>query len=107
MIAAPIDGTITALNLGVVQDPSLVKRENYARGWLFAMDPADERWLALPRGEPARRWLATESVRLGRFLEQELGIATADGGEWIAPPPALLGPKQWKALADAFLLPAA
>jgi glycine cleavage system H protein len=106
-IAAPIDGTITALNLAVVQDPSLVKRENYGRGWLFAMAPADERWLVLPRGEPARRWLVAESGRLGRFLEQELGIVAADGGDWIAPPPMLLGPEQWKALTDAFLLPAA
>ncbi len=106
-IAAPIDGTVAALNLGVLQNPSLVKRDNYGRGWLFAIAPADERWLGLPRGEPARQWLATESARLGRFLEHELGLAAADGGQWIAPPPTLLGPEQWAALTDSFLLPAA
>ncbi len=104
-IAAPIDGTVVALNAGVMRDPSLVKRDNYAGGWLFSMVPANEKWQSLPSGEPARRWLGAESARLGLFLEQELGMAAADGGEWIAPPPSLLDPEQWKALTRAFLLP--
>ncbi len=103
LIAAPVDGTVVAVNAAVARDPSLVKRDGYSRGWLFAIAPKDERWLSLPSGEPARRWLGSESARFTRFLEHQLGIATADGGEFVAPPPALLGPEQWRALTTAFL----
>jgi glycine cleavage system H protein len=102
-VEAPVDGTVVAVNPAVARDPSLVKREAYTRGWLFALEPADERWLSLPTGEPARRWLASEGARLGRFFEQRLGIAAADGGEFVAPPPSLLGEEHWKALTLAFL----
>jgi hypothetical protein len=57
----------------------------------------------MPSGEAARSWLAAEGHRLNHFFETQLGIATADGGEWIAPPPTLLGDEQWKALEKAFL----
>ncbi len=106
-IAAPIDGTVVTLNASVIRDPSLVKRDNYAGGWLFSMVPANEKWQSLPSGEPARRWLGAESARFGLFLEQELGVAAADGGQWIAPPPSLLDREQWNALTRAFLLAAA
>jgi len=102
-IAAPVDGRIVAVNVSVARDPSLVKRDSYARGWLFAVTPKDERHLALPIDEVARRWLASEGARLSRFFEQQFGIAAADGGEWMAPPPSMLGPEQWKALTRAFL----
>lgn len=102
-IAAPVDGRIVAVNPAVARDPSLVKRDNYARGWLFAVAPKDERHLALPIDEVARTWLASEGTRLARFFEQQFGIAAADGGEWMAPPPSMLGPEQWKALTRAFL----
>jgi hypothetical protein len=57
------------------------------------------------RGEAARRWVERESVRLTRFLEHDLGLAAADGGEIVAPPPALLTGEQWTALTMAFLWP--
>jgi glycine cleavage system H protein len=102
-IAAPVDGTVVSVNPAVARNPSLVKTESYTRGWLFAIAPADKRWLLMPSGDAARSWLAAEGLRLNRFFETQLGIATADGGEWIAPPPTLLGDEQWKALEKAFL----
>jgi hypothetical protein len=69
------------------------------------MEPADDGWRSLPTGEPARAWLASESARLVRFTEQQLGLAAADGGEWIAPPPSLLTPEQWEAMLSQFLSP--
>jgi glycine cleavage system H protein len=102
-IAAPVDGRIVAVNPSVARDPSLVKRDNYARGWLFAVAPKGERHLALPIDDVARSWLASEGGRLARFFEQQFGIAAADGGEWMAPPPSMLGAEQWKSLTRAFL----
>ncbi len=102
-VAAPVSGTVVAVNAAVVREPTLVKSDGYGRGWLFSVEPEDRTWRALPTGEAARGWLGSEAQRLTRFYEQNLGIATADGGELLGPPPELLGEPQWKALTKAFL----
>lgn len=102
-VAAPFSGTVVAVNTDVLREPTLVKSENYGRGWLFALRPDDGAWRALPGGEAARAWLTEEGERLSRFYEQHLGYAAADGGELVGPPPSLLGDSQWRALVRAFL----
>jgi glycine cleavage system H protein len=102
-IAAPVSGTIVAVNPEVAREPTLVKSENYGRGWLFLVEPDGRSWTSLPAGDAARGWLRGEGERLSRFFEQSLGFAAADGGELIGPPPSLLGEPEWKALTRAFL----
>lgn len=102
-IASPVEGTVTAVNRAVASNTSLIHRDPYARGWLFSVAPASDRSPALLRGEPARSWLKAESTRLSRFLETELGVAAADGGEFVSPAPPLLSQAQWEALTRAFL----
>jgi glycine cleavage system H protein len=106
-IASPVDGTVTSVNSAVARDPSLVKREAYARGWLFAVEPEGRGWAQLPSGEAARAWLRREEERLARRLELQLGVAAADGGEWVAPPHSFLSRDEWQSLARAFLAPKA
>lgn len=103
LVAAPVSGTVVTVNPAVAGEPTLLKSDSYGRGWLFAVEPADESWRRLPTGEAARGWLRAESERLARFYEHQLGFAAADGGELTAPPPSLLGESQWKALTKAFL----
>lgn len=102
-IAAPTSGRIVALNPEVLREPTLAKSQNYASGWLFAIEPANQEWKSLPFGEKARNWLANEGERLERFYEMQLGMAAADGGELIGPPDTLLSDAQWKALTRGFL----
>lgn len=102
-IASPVSGTVTAVNRAVRRDPSLVQRDPYVRGWLFRVWPTDTRHEEFPREAVARRWFTTETVRLERLLEHELGYATADGGEPILPAHTLLRTGQWRRLADSFL----
>lgn len=102
-VAAPVSGTVVAVNAAVVREPTLLKSDAYGRGWLFSVEPADPAWRTLPAGEAARGWLETEAQRLTRFYEENLGIAATDGGELLGPPPTLLGEPQWKALTKAFL----
>jgi glycine cleavage system H protein len=104
-IASPVDGVVKAVNSAVARDPSLVKRQAYGAGWLFAVEPEGRGWAALPTGEAARAWLCGEEQRLGRRLELQLGIAAADGGEWVAPPHSFLTRDEWQSLARAFLSP--
>jgi glycine cleavage system H lipoate-binding protein len=102
-IGAPVDGTVTRVNRRLRGNPALVKAEPYGRGWLFELAPAGDDWRRLPEGLLADTWLLGEKRRLSRFLEDELGLAAADGGELVAPAPSLLGEEGWKKVVAAFL----
>jgi glycine cleavage system H lipoate-binding protein len=102
-IGAPVDGTILGVNGSARRDPSLVKSDPYGRGWLFLVGPANDAWKALPGGTGGALWLDLERRRLARFVDDELGLAAADGGELLAPAPALLGEEGWRRLVAAFL----
>lgn len=102
-ISAPIAGTVRRVNARVRRDPSLLKRDPYGGGWLFTLTPAENGYLRFPREDQAERWFASEQRRLARFVEHELGLAAADGGELVAPAPSLLGAEGWKKVLAAFL----
>jgi glycine cleavage system H lipoate-binding protein len=102
-IVAPVTGSVAGVNAAVVRDPSLVKRDGYGRGWLVAIAAADPSFADLPRGAAAESWLARESARWTRFVEERLGFAAADGGELIAPAPWLVGEEAWRELKASFL----
>lgn len=102
-VGAPVDGTVTAVNGRVRRNPALVKDAPYRDGWLFALAPADQGWTQLPTGLAADTFLLSERRRLARFIEEELGMAAADGGLLVGPAPALLGEEGWKKVVGAFL----
>ncbi len=102
-IPSPVAGKVVAINAAVARDPSLVHRDPYARGWLFAVEAANSRYSRLEYGLSARGWFAREAQQLSRFLEAELGVAAADGGELVAPGASLLRQEQWEALTARFL----
>jgi glycine cleavage system H lipoate-binding protein len=102
-IAAPADGVVERVNGRLRRNPSLVKDEPYRRGWLFAIAPDGDDWKRLPAGLRADTFILAERRRLARFVEEELGLAAADGGELVAPAPALLGEEGWRKVVAAFL----
>jgi glycine cleavage system H lipoate-binding protein len=102
-IGAPVDGTVVAVNRRARRDPGIVKADPYGAGWLFRLAPRDDGWRALPGGPKAEAWLAAERRRLALFVEEQLGMAAADGGELVEPAPALLGEDGWKRVVQTFL----
>ncbi len=102
-IPAPVDGVVSATNDAVTRDPSLLTTSPYDRGWLYAVEPAADTYRELPTGQAARLWFKGETARFTRFLEGELGLAAADGGELIVPAAALLPEDKWHTLARSFL----
>jgi hypothetical protein len=102
-IPSPVAGTVAGVNAAVLRDPSLVKRDGYARGWLLAIAPSDPSFDQLPRGAEAESWLRREAGRWTRFVEERLGFAAADGGELVAPAPWLVGEEGWRELTKEFL----
>lgn len=102
-LVSPVTGIVASINRAVLQDPTLVHRDPYARGWLMTVVPSDSDYERLPRGESAKAWLQNEGNRLSRFFETQLGVSAADGGEFVAPPPTVLSDQQWTALTREFL----
>jgi hypothetical protein len=100
-----VTGTVVAVNDRLSRDPSLLNRDPYARGWLFAVATAGPAQSGIMEGMRARDWFSAETHRLTHFFERELGLAAADGGELVAPAPALLSEDQWHAVTQAFLRP--
>lgn len=104
-IGAPIAGTVRRVNARVRRDPSLLKSDPYGGGWLFTLVPSENAYMKFPREDQAEAWFAAEQRRLSRFVEHELGLAAADGGELVAPAPSLLGEEGWSRLLATFLHP--
>jgi glycine cleavage system H protein len=99
-IQAPVDGKVQAVNRRVANDPDLVKRE-HGDAWLFQVAPAEASYLSFPRGAEVGAWLTEEKARLARFMEGELGLSAADGGE--LPSPARIGEEAWTRMIGTFL----
>jgi len=99
-IPAPVDGKVLAVNRRAANDPDLVKRE-HGDAWLFQVSPAERSYLSFPRGAAVAVWLTEEKARLARFVEGELGLAAADGGE--LPAPAQIGDEGWSRMVGTFL----
>jgi glycine cleavage system H lipoate-binding protein len=103
IIPSPVTGTVVAVNSAVSRRPSLVESSPYGRGWLFSVRPASDTYRSFPTGAKARAWFHADEARLAHFLEGELGLAAADGGELVLPPPALLSEDQWHRAVSSFL----
>lgn len=103
VLRAPVSGTVAAVNHRLVKTPSLLHRDPYRRAWLVEMRPEGRDYQVLPTDDRAREWIAKEDRRLTEFLEHQLGVAAADGGELMVPPHRLLTPAQWQAVREGFL----
>ena len=103
-IVAPTDGRVVDVNRRVAREPELLHRDPYRRGWLARVVPLSRSFERFPTGEAAGTWMHREDHRLNAFLEAELGIAAADGGEWIVPPAAMLSDEQFESLRREFLV---
>ncbi len=102
-LPAPITGLVVAVNRLVEQMPGLLNSSPYGRGWLFAIRPVSLAWREFPTGPTASVWFQAEGERLRQTLENELGLAAADGGQLIEHPATLLPPDRWATVVSAFL----
>jgi glycine cleavage system H protein len=102
VIASPVDGTVARVNQDLLGRPELL-HDAYRRGWLFQMKPADDGWTALPKGASAEAWFRGELDRLMTFAEGELGVAAADGGEFLLATAHAIPEAKWDALLERFL----
>jgi glycine cleavage system H protein len=102
-VPAPVNGRVVGINRRLAGNPALLHRDPYARGWLYTVEPEDASYTRLPYGNDSRHWFSGEAIRLSQFLEHQLGMAAADGGELVAPGPSLLSEAQWEEMTGTFL----
>jgi len=102
-LRSPLAGVVAAVNDAPCRTPAVLHKDPYRRGWLVEMEPDTREHTRLPSGRSARDWIAREDARLCDFLERQLGIAAADGGDLMVPPHRLLTRSQWDAVTRGFL----
>jgi hypothetical protein len=101
-LLSPVSGLVTAVNESLAREGSALERDPYGKGWLFAAKVSNQRFKKLPTGVAATEWLKREIGRLSVFLQGELGITAADGGDLVPKPPRMLSEDQWENLVEAF-----
>ncbi|OGK78949.1 MAG: hypothetical protein A2X52_03645 [Candidatus Rokubacteria bacterium GWC2_70_16] len=101
-LLSPVDGVVTAVNGALTRDGSALERDPYGTGWLFSAKVFDRRFASLPTGEAAVDWMRRETGRLFIFLQGELGVTLADGGDLVPRPPDMLSDEQWNTLVRDF-----
>lgn len=85
-LPSPVDGSVVAVNLALHEDSSLVNLDPYGEGWLVEVQPSNksvrfDEERDLFHGSTTRPWLEKEVYALRHFVESEIGITVADGGE--------------------------
>lgn len=101
-LLSPVDGVVINLNPALLRKGSALEHDPYGKGWLFEAKVSSEKFTRLPTGAAALRWLRAETNRLSVFLNDEVGVTAADGGELISRPPSTLEGEQWESLAREF-----
>ncbi len=104
---SPVEGIVTAVNPGILQDPKLANTDPYGQGWLMIVEPArlKKSLKSLLFDEESRAWMEDESQRLGSLVQDESGFQmAATGGRAVNDIAAKLPEIGWDRLVQMFLL---
>jgi glycine cleavage system H protein len=103
---SPIEGDVVAINNEILQDPHLLNRDPYGKGWLMSIRvPHMKRNLHnLLSGNLAMSWMKETVDSLRGRMAGNLGIVLQDGGAPVNGIAKALSPDNWHELARDFLL---
>ena len=110
-IPCPVSGRVSAVNTSLRDEPELVARDPYGKGWVCSIEqsPPGPLPTALRLGQRAALWLEREVARFQEFVslrlipDSGLGATSQDGG---SPIPGLLAQSDstvWAAFEQEFL----
>ena len=90
LVAAPVSGNIVAINEQVLRNPSILRNDPYAAGWIIMMEPTelDRDLRTMTIGTATATWLRKEVSRFRDFISHAVaqpqfahaGVTMADGG---------------------------
>lgn len=101
-MSLPIEAEIVEKNQSVQQDPSIVQRDPYNRGWLLTVKPSNQA-ADMVKGDKAIEWLEKEFQKLHEEFEESIGVTITDGGEIVADLHERLTDDEWERLVQQFL----
>jgi len=103
-LLSPVDGEVVEVNHQVVEDPSLLKREPYGRGWLLKLRSPDMavslRNLLGP--DLAHRWMEDSMHRLQQLVAPTVLATAQDGGPLVDSVAGTFSDEDWKKMAAEF-----
>jgi glycine cleavage system H protein len=105
-VLAPVDGRVACINHDVLEDPTLIQRDPYGRGWIAEIKPYNlyHNLRSLLNGVEARLWMAHEVDQLQhRLLTAGEMARAADGGHLVDDLAPVLG-DHWAAVNRDLLL---
>ncbi len=114
VINSPISGEVILANNSIVENPTLLHQDPYAKGWIYKIRPSD--WKSENRsfylGEEASNWIKNEltrfkdfvSVSLGKYSSEPSMITLQEGGELRQNILSELEDKIWIDFQESFLI---
>jgi glycine cleavage system H lipoate-binding protein len=105
-LLCPVEGEVVEVNADVRNDPSLLRRDSYGKGWLMTLHVYDEvsTWRNLLPVNLVRGWMKEAVSRL--YAKQPSLVAVAaDGGRPVDDLLAALPGAGWAKTTEEFFLP--
>ena len=105
-MVSPVEGEVLEVNSEVANDPSLLSKDPYGRGWLLVVHVPDEESMnrnLLPR-TLVPNWLRSAAESLYARQPQLAGATAADGGRPVENLTAALPGVEWRKLAGEYFL---
>jgi len=107
-MVSPTEGEVLEINPGIVQDPGLLRRDPYGKGWLLTLNVPDEENTGRNLVPPGliREWMRDAVERLYASQPALAGAVAADGGRPAEDALAGMPDANWKKLTGEFFLTA-
>ena len=103
---SPIEGTVTAINEAVLQNPELARKDPYGDGWLLTVQAPDAKinFRNLMGGTLARLWTESYALKLRSRMPMLAGAVAQDGGVAVDDITANMPDEDWATLTKEFFL---
>jgi glycine cleavage system H protein len=105
-MVSPIEGTVTAINEAVLQNPELARKDPYGDGWLLTVQAPDSKinFRNLMGGTLARLWTESSALKLRGRMPMLAGAVAQDGGVAVDDITANMPDEDWATLTKEFFL---
>ena len=105
-MVSPIEGEVVEVNAEVLNDPSLVRKDPYGKGWLMTVFAPDEESTVrnLLPANLVHGWMRDAVQRLYGMQPELAGAVAADGGRPAEDLSAAFPTKHWSELTAEFFL---
>jgi glycine cleavage system H lipoate-binding protein len=105
-MVSPTEGEVIEVNQEILEDPGLLRKDPYGKGWVLLVDAPDEETVSrnLVPENMVQTWMRTAVERLYALQPQLAGAVAADGGRPAEDLFQNLAATSWKTLTQEFFL---